>query len=661
METTRRTPNGSRWRALGIALACLAAAEVLAAAVFALRVGWSWTDAIEAFTVTNATMGASFAACGAVLVWQRPNNAVGWILTLGGLGHATSGMCAPLAVLLAEAGAPMVAQRTTVTIFLFAWPWSIGLWLPLVLMIFPDGRPVTRGWRWVIALTALTAPVFVASSVGYPAPPASGVPSGYLSFPSYDRFAPLWMFAEFRTLGALLLALVALGIRYRRGDELVRRQLLWLLLATVIVIATTAAWGLVAGTPIGVLFTIPLIPVAITIAILRHRLLDIRLVVARSLVYLVLSSAVLAAYVGLVALLGDVFGASISIGALAAFAVAIVFVPARNWLQSHVDHAMYGDRRNPARAMSEIGERLTGESGDELATVLEALRTSLRLPYVAVSTQNALVASAGAGTPSTARLPLHYAGCVVGELVVGLRRGESRLAAADHDALSIATAPLALALHATELSRQLQSSRELLVTSREEERRRLRRELHDGLGPVLTGVALSADAAANLMGADPEEAQRLLASLRSQARGAIDDIRRLVYDLRPPALDELGLIGALRQRAEQLAAPCPIEVHDADLPRLPAAVEVAAYRIATEAMTNAVRHSSASHIEVRLWSDGALHVDVSDDGAPANGQWRTGVGLTVMHERAAELGGRCEALATPAGGRVCARLPVEVT
>ncbi len=216
-------------------------------------------------------------------------------------------------------------------------------------------------------------------------------------------------------------------------------------------------------------------------------------------------------------------------------------------------------------------------------------------------------------------MPLAYRGGRVGELVVGVRAGQRRLDRADRAALELLAAPLAVAVHATALSEDVQRSREQIVAAREEERVRLRRDLHDGLGPALTGISFQADAAGNLLASDPGRAGELLGSLRMAATEAIADVRRLVYALRPPALDELGLVGALRRHAEQLdGAATAVAVHAPQaLPPLPAAVEVAAYRIVVEALTNAVRHAGATRIEVRVECNGALELAVDDDGGAA--------------------------------------------
>jgi signal transduction histidine kinase len=306
------------------------------------------------------------------------------------------------------------------------------------------------------------------------------------------------------------------------------------------------------------------------------------------------------------------------------------------------------------RAVSRVGERL--DAG--LPGVLEAVREALRIPYAALHTVAEVVVS-GRPPQHLHTYPLRYGKQEVGELVVGLRSGENRLSRADHAILQLLAAPLSLAVHALALSQQVQHSREAIVVAREEERRRLRRDLHDGLGPVLTGVTFKADATRNLISTDPDAARDLVAELRAETAQAINDIRRLVYDLRPPALDDLGLVGAIRQRATHLQRD-GIAVHVTapdTLPPLSAAVEAAAFRIATEAMTNAVRHSDASRIHVRIDADAALHLRISDNGDSPQ-EWKPGVGLSSMHERAAELGGSCTAGPGPDGGQVVAILPL---
>ncbi len=249
-------------------------------------------------------------------------------------------------------------------------------------------------------------------------------------------------------------------------------------------------------------------------------------------------------------------------------------------------------------------------------------------------------------------------------LVVGLRPGDLRLTESDRRVLRVVAPLLGQVLRAQALAEAVQASRGQVVTAVEDERRRLRRDLHDGLGPTLTGIAFTVDAVRNTLRTDPDGAAALLAQMRADTVAAIEQVRRIVYGMRPPALDELGLVGALRQQSGGLrgtdGAPLAVTVEAAGAPDpLPAAVEVAAYRIVVEALTNAARHSGARRVDVRLSGDDAsrLVVEVRDDGA-GGGPWPGGVGLASMRERAAEVGGSVECRATPSGGRVLATLPV---
>jgi signal transduction histidine kinase len=247
--------------------------------------------------------------------------------------------------------------------------------------------------------------------------------------------------------------------------------------------------------------------------------------------------------------------------------------------------------------------------------------------------------------------------------VVGLRPGDLSFSPGDEQVLRLTVPLLAQTLRARALAEDLIESRGQTITAVEEERRRLRRELHDGLGPRLSGVAFTSDAARNLIRTDPAAAEAMVSQLRADTVTAIEEIRRMVYAMRPPALDELGLVPALRQQAVGLrnrdGASVSVEVTAPKaIPDLPAAVEVAAYRIVTEALTNVARHSTSATATVRLLPDAdGLHLEITDRGG-RNGAWRPGVGMSSMRERAAELGGTLEAGPGPGGGRVAALLPL---
>ncbi|GAA1992201.1 sensor histidine kinase [Terrabacter lapilli] len=224
----------------------------------------------------------------------------------------------------------------------------------------------------------------------------------------------------------------------------------------------------------------------------------------------------------------------------------------------------------------------------------------------------------------------------------------------------------AAAARASELSRDLQRSREAIVLAREEERRRLRRDLHDSLGPSLGAITLRIETARNLMVAHPDRADELLEATTADVAAALADVRRLAHDLRPPALDELGLVAAVQEQARRLSnAALSVEVEADDLGELPAGVEVAAYRIVSEALANVVRHASASRAVVTLACEtgaggsGVLRVEVEDDGRGIAPDATAGVGMLSLRERVGELGGTCEVTCPPgAGTRIRALLPV---
>ena len=242
-------------------------------------------------------------------------------------------------------------------------------------------------------------------------------------------------------------------------------------------------------------------------------------------------------------------------------------------------------------------------------------------------------------------------------LVVGMRPGDLRLSAGDERVLRLLAPLLAEILRGAELSAELQQSRAQALTAIADERRRLRRELHDGLGPALTGIAFTTDAARNLVATDPQAATDLLDHARRDTVDAIGQVREIVYGMRPPALDELGLVAALRQQSRSLVPGARFEVHG-DLTDLPAAVEVAAYRIVMEALANVARHteSPAATVVLDAFPD-RVTIEVTDVGG-ASPYWEPGVGITSMRQRATELDGSFSAGPGPDGGRVSAVLPV---
>jgi signal transduction histidine kinase len=383
-------------------------------------------------------------------------------------------------------------------------------------------------------------------------------------------------------------------------------------------------------------------------------------------------------YVATVSLLGMVLQqrAGLVASLVATGVVAVVFQPLRERLQQWVDRLLYGDRQDPYRVLAGLGQRLEATVAPQavLPGVVETIAQALRLPYVAIELRHGddlePVAVFGRVVGGPLAVPLVYQAEPIGRLLLGPRAPGEPFSPADRRLLTDLAGPVAMAASAVQLTGDLQRSRQRLVTALEEERRRLRRDLHDGLGPTLAGVTLEIGAARNLLGHDPAAADGLLARLQADTKAATAEIRRVVYGLRPPALDELGLVGAIREEANRFASAehagatvGPGLVVSVQAPEgldgLPAAVEVAAYRIALEALTNVARHANASHCTIQLALQDGLELQVTDDGTGLPADYRAGVGLTSLRERAAELGGACTIAALAAGGTaVHAHLPI---
>jgi signal transduction histidine kinase len=423
------------------------------------------------------------------------------------------------------------------------------------------------------------------------------------------------------------------------------------------------------------------LPISMTIAVLRYRLWDINPIINHALVYTSLTGLVASIYiliVGSLSLVLQVHG-SLLVSLLATGVVAMLFQPLRDRLQRWVNRWMYGERDNPYMVLTSLGQRLETAvvPAAVLPTLVETVAHTLKLPYVAIALKRGTrfkIASEYGLAPAWMReatrsenagnslvLPLVYQAEIIGRLILAPRSPSDPFTPAEQVLLEDMARQVGISAHAVQLTADLQQSRERLVTTREEERRRLRRDLHDGLGPALAAMSFKLDATTNLIGHDPDHGRALVADLKAQVQTLLDDIRRIAYDLRPPALDELGLVGALREHIASSQAQGLHIALDAPetLPPLPAAVEVAAYRIALEAINNVNRHAHARHCSVRLALCDDLCLEISDDGRGIPAHVRAGVGMASMRERAEELGGKCVLEKQPGQGtRVLVRLPL---
>lgn len=453
--------------------------------------------------------------------------------------------------------------------------------------------------------------------------------------------------------------------KIEQSDEDERLALLWLAFASGFPALSAGYESFVNpttanGVPTAITFL--LVPAAMAIGLIRPKIVDVRTLMVSAIVNVSAGLVVTSLFAGVVSslqILGDDRLPGIGTLSVVAALCAIGFQSSRVVLRGVIDQLLFGDRPDPLVAASHVGESIA----DDPVLALRAIREALTLPYAALTSSGRRVASSGTPVTNTRSIPLRLGQDAVGEIVIGLRAGELALNKQDESVLRIVAPALAQAIHARALAEDLAESRGKAITAIEDERRRLRRDLHDGLGPTLTGVAYAADAARNVMGKDPAAADDLLARLRLDTASAISEIRRLVEGLRPPALDQLGLVQSIRQQASRMYAADGRLLHigvDAPepLPVLSAATEVAAYRIVIEALTNVARHSSASKAQVAMvTADGWLSLTIVDDGRN-DSFWEPGVGLASMRERAEELGGTLRVMARKDGSTIDARLPV---
>jgi signal transduction histidine kinase len=686
------TPAPARFAAWSLA----ALALVLAAA--GIAAGWlapgprAGAALLQLHVLFVPVAAVVFALMGALVAARRPRNSIGWLLS--GVG-VLSGLTL-LAGMYGEADANL--PGTALARWLDLWIWIPANLIPLtfLLLLFPDGQlPSPRWWpvAWAAGLGIVAACLDVALR-----PSLALQPNPLVNLPGLRGAVSALNFLE--QLAAVFLSigvfgsLAALLVRFRRSRNSEREQLKWLVYAAVVAIvaigALTAWYAIRPDDPLayelnlaGVLAALILIALATGIAILRYRLYDIDLVINRTLVY----GALTAAIAGLYALIVGGFGVllqareSLGVSVIGIVVVAIVAQPVRDRLQRAVNRLMYGERDDPYAVLSHLARRLEATLAPEavLPNVVESVAQALKLPYVAIALAPAsdspghddafpIAAAYGAPAADVLHLPLVYQAETVGALLVSPRAGEV-FAPADRRLLADLARQTGVAAHTVRLTAGLQRSREQLVTAREEERRRLRRDLHDGLGSQLAALHLRAGTLRRTLPPGLPDADAGVAELQAGIHAAIADIRRLVYELRPPALDELGLAGALRSLAAQCSSANGLQVRvDAPepLPPLPAAVEVAGYRIAQEALANVVRHAQARICRVRVTlaqgpADERAHelrLEIDDDGRGLAPGQRAGVGLRSMRERAAELGGSCTVDSGTGGVHVLVRLPL---
>lgn len=650
-----RAPAGAALAAAAVALAAASTAAVLAVVVPG-----------QPGPVKPVLLTAVWVVPGVLLALARPRLALGWLA----LGQALLFAAAALGSQWVRtidgqgAGAGWAAWVTD----RFSAYLAVGLWLGLLLL--PDGRLPSPRWRPVVGVVLAVqcaALAAFATARGPAVGPDTELPAAVRDVPNPVGVLPAEVGTWVEGLDGvllqvpLLLCLVAYAVRLRRAGPEERVRVVGVLLAAatfVLVVVLGHAWlPQLSG-------VLDVAAAALLAAQLTATVLDRDPPLVAALVRSCFVGVVLAACVGGLALLVTAVLAELGrepstpgVAVLAAVA-ALAVQPLRTRLARLVDRLLFGDRRDPYRALQRLAERT--HRAPTTDAVLEGLAASAAASLRASWAR----ATAGGHTGEWGTRPaggsevhadLVSGGRTLGVLTVGAGR---RLLVDESRLLADLGRHGGVAVQAVLLTDELRRSRSRVVLAREEERRRLRRDLHDDVGPTLAGLTMLLGTVRGLVRADPDAAADRLARLQESAREALDTVRRVSHGLRPPALDELGLSGALRRLAEslQLRARFP----DDDPPRLPAAVEVAGYRIGAEALHNVARHAGTDEVEVSVRVvDGDLVLRVRDGGVGVVPLRPAGVGTLAMQERVDELGGSLRIDSAPGAGTVVeARLPV---
>ena len=678
------TDADARRRTAARLLFLVTVAVALASLLVDLRVPAAHRERVDLMPGWPDTVaGLAAAAAGAFVLLRRPHR-LGWVMLGFGLWWVVD---TAAGVWLAHATAhdPVLRGASTALWVYQRLGAGLLLLLPLVLLLHPDGQLPRGRWRTASLVSLASTALMPLTLVLVPSDVATDqlgkVPTEFAALDLDPFTIPLpdtvWQVLLRVSVVLLPLSLVTpfavVVARYRAARGLRRTQMRWLLWAALMDVLVMLALGVVPGavTSYGLTLCVGLTAGSVAIALTEPELVDINALLGSTLVYGVLIVASFVVDLLVLSAAGRVLDAGLSGSQsllVSVFVVSLVYLPLRHRLWNRIRRRAQGERHDPYRVVSRLAERLeTSDDPDEqLLEVARAVGRAFRSPYVGVEVLQAdggrMLAELGAVPDRVEAMTIAYRGEEIGRLLLpsGPRR---TLRPADARLLADVVRQAAAAARAAKLTEELQASRERLVTAVEDERRRLRNELHDGLGPTLAAVASRIDTARLVAPDQPDEADRVLGQARSELTGMLAEVRRLVYGLRPPALDDIGLVGAIRQQVDALQAPgLDVRVEAVtDLDDLPAAVEVAALRIVSESLANVVRHARATHGTVTLSRSDrtSLVVTVTDDGVGIAPDVAAGVGLVSLRERAAELGGRCTVTMAPAGGTVVrAELPL---
>src|SRR5215472_7597960 len=671
------TPRAAFWCALSIWVLTLATAggTLIYNHLYPLPPALQAGMGNAANGVAGVMFIGGFATVGALLIWKRPANPIGWLMSATGLCFVlgTTG------VLLLQFPEHRAWGNWTGSLFLL----SIGFAV-FALLLFPTGSLPSRRWRPVAWAAGVAMVAWALGNTFAPVSASGNSPSPLaVAGPAGQFFSILGRIGLSLVLAAGAAAVISLVFRYRRASTVEREQLKWLVYAGGLIVAaalatapiekllgpgSSAANNLENAVTTG---TVALVPVAIGIAIFRYHLYDIDVVINKTLVYGSLAVFITGVYV-------------------ATAVVAIAFQPVRAWVQRLANRLVYGRRATPYQVLADFAGRMAGAYAAEdllprmariLAEGTGATRADVWLKSgdtfhdgaawpadaLPLPPARATAADVPAYAAADRILPVRYQGEVLGALSVSKRPGES-LTPTEDRLLADLAAQVGLVLKNAGLREQLlarleeiRASRQRLVAAQDAERRRIERNIHDGAQQQLVALAIKLSITESMIGTDVDGEREMLAELRQDAAGAVEDLRDLARGIYPPLLATMGLTAALEAQARK--APMPTSVTADGVGRYPQDVEAAVYFCVLEALQNVAKYAGATRAEVKLAGSGDdLRFEVTDDGAGFDPQSRGyGTGLQGMADRLHAYGGSLDVRSAPsAGTTIAGRFPCRV-
>jgi signal transduction histidine kinase len=660
---------------IGIWLAIAVGAALVVEAIWLGTLNGTFSG--DPFTLLIIMSVVTYMVTGAILAIRVPHNPIGWLFLLIALGLLFGGGTAEYATYAVQTN-PGALPGGDWAAWINNWTFVIAGLIPIVLILFPTGRPPSRRWRWVLWAIAATLFVLIVSAIVRPVPIEL---NGDLTVPNPTGIEALRTAAAAAAwIGGLLLAtesmaaVGALVVRFRRADEEERQQVRWIAVAAalagvflVLILLTSIGLGPGESRPVNdlafLLFFLCLsvgIPGAVAVALLKYHLYDLDVVVKKTVLYVTVAGLLLVAFAVAAVLVGGIFGRSQRAAVIAAAAIGVAVWPAIRIARRVADRIVYGGRATPYEVLTSFGRRMseTYATDDVVDRTAQLLATATGASSAAVWLRVGREIRPAGTWPAAGPLghaipmdgddlpmlpadwaePVRDRGELLGALAVTMPANDP-IGPGRQRLLRDLADQAGLALRNVRLIEELRASRQRLVAAQDEGRRRLERNIHDGVQQQLVALAVKLRLADGMIDRDTTRAHDAIAALQDDATAALEDLRDLARGIYPPLLADQGLRAALEAQAQK--ATTPVHVDGASIGRYPRDIESTVYFCALEAMNNIAKYAEATAASVRLeQTDGILRFTVRDDGRGFDPRAALGgTGLQGMTDRLEAVGG----------------------